>query len=74
MEIIVLTTPGCGNCKKVEAMLEQLGVEYRVVDITRDPEMAQRFQLMTAPGVVIDGKLAFSGVPSIEELKKAVGL
>ena len=73
MKVQILTTPGCSSCIKVEEMLDEMKVKYEIVDITKNPKILEKYQVMTAPGIVIDGKLEFSGVPSKEELKKKVG-
>lgn len=54
-------------------MLDEMRVKYKVIDITKKPELLQKYQFYTAPGIVINGKLAFSGVPNKEELKKSLG-
>lgn len=66
----ILTTPNCSNCKKVEKMLDEMKVKYTVIDITKKPEMLKKYPFMTSPGIVINNKLEFSGVPSKEALKK----
>lgn len=66
----ILTTPGCSNCAKVERMLDELKVSYEVIDITKSPQILQKYPIMSAPGIVINGKLEFTGVPNKEELKK----
>jgi len=53
-------------------MLDKMGVEYEVIDITKNPEMLQKYPIMTAPGVVINGKLEFTGVPTEKELSKKI--
>ncbi len=73
-EVQILTTPGCGSCARVEKMLDEMNVKYEVVDITQHPEMLQKYQVMTAPGIVIDGKLEFTGVPKEEELRAKLGI
>ncbi len=73
VKIKILTTPGCSSCKKVEQMLDELGVKYEIVDITKNPKILEKYQVMSAPGIVINGKLEFQGVPSKEELKKKIG-
>lgn len=77
MKIEILTTPGCSNCSVVEKMLDEMGVSYDVVDVTEKPEYLQKYPVYTAPGVVINGKLEFTGVPKkqkliekIEDMKK----
>ncbi|MBI2207928.1 thioredoxin family protein [Candidatus Woesearchaeota archaeon] len=69
-KVQILTTPGCTGCKRVEKMLDEMKVKYEIVDITKNFGLLKKYQVMTAPGIVIDGKLEFSGVPSKEELKK----
>lgn len=71
-KIQILTTPGCSSCARVEKMLDEMKVKYEIVDITKNPGIVQKYQIMSAPGIVINGKLEFTGVPSKEELKKKV--
>lgn len=68
MKIEILTTPDCSNCNVVEKQLDELGVEYSVIDVTEQPEYLEKYPIFTAPGIVIDGKLEFIGVPKKEKL------
>ncbi len=68
MKVEILTTPDCSNCSVVEKMLDEMGVSYDVIDVTEKPEYLQKYPIFTAPGVVIDGKLEFTGIPKKEEL------
>lgn len=68
MKVEILTTPGCSNCSVVEKMLDEMGVSYDVIDVTEKPEYLQKYPIYTAPGVVIDGKLEFTGVPKKQKL------
>ncbi len=70
MKVEVLTTPGCSNCKVLEKMLDNLGISYDLIDVTEKSEYLERYPIFTAPGLVIDGKLEFTGIPKIEDLKK----
>jgi len=70
MKVEVLTTPGCSNCKVLEKMLDKLGISYDLIDVTEKSEYLERYPIFTAPGLVIDGKLEFTGIPKIEDLKK----
>ena len=67
-KIEILTTPDCGNCKVVEKILDEMNVSYQVVDVTEKPEYLERYPIFTAPGVVIDDKLEFTGIPKKQEL------
>ena len=68
MNILVLTTPDCSNCKVLESMLDELGIKYHLIDVTEKPEFLKKFPIFTAPGLVIDDTLVFTGIPKKEEL------
>ena len=70
MNVEVLTTPGCSNCDILEKMLEKLGVNYELIDITEKPEYLEKYPIFTAPGLVINEKLEFTGIPKNSELQK----
>jgi len=67
-KIEILTTPGCSNCKVVEKMLDELNMSYDVIDVTAKPEYLTKYPIFTAPGVVIDDKLEFTGISKKQEL------
>lgn len=68
MKVEILTTPGCSNCSFVEKMLDEMGISYDIIDVTEKPEYLQKYPIYTAPGVVINGKLEFIGVPKKQKL------
>jgi len=68
MKIEILTTPGCSNCSVVEKMLDEMKVSYEVIDVTEKPEYLKKYPIFTAPGIVINEKLEFTGVPKKEKL------
>lgn len=70
MKVQILTTPGCSNCRILEKMLEKLGVNYDLIDVTEKPEYLKKYPIFTAPGLVINEKLEFTGIPKYNELKK----
>lgn len=67
-KVQILTTPACGNCNVVERMLDDLKIPYEIIDVTEKPEYLEKHPIFTAPGVVIDEKLEFTGVPKKQEL------
>lgn len=71
-KVLILTTPGCAGCVKVEKMLDELKVRYDVIDVTQAPDILQKYPIMSAPGIVINGKLEFTGVPEKDALKRKV--
>ena len=73
MEIKVLGT-GCPNCKKLEKNVKEamadLGLSDPVQKVTDIQEMLT-YGIMSAPALVVDGKVKLSGkVPNKEEIKK----
>ena len=65
---------GCANCKKLEAVARDaasaanLPAEFfKVTDL----QQIMAYDLLSTPGLVIDGVVQFSGrVPSVEQLKE----
>jgi len=70
MKVEILTTPGCSNCKVLEKMLDDIGVSYDLIDVTLRPDYLEKYPIFMAPGLVIDEKLEFTGIPKINDLKK----
>lgn len=70
MKVEVLTTPGCSNCHVLEKMLNEIGVSYDLIDVTKKPEYLEKYPIFTAPGLVINQKLEFTGIPKKDKLEK----
>ena len=70
MKVEILTTPGCSNCRVLEKMLDKLGVNYDLIDVTEKPEYLEKYPIFTVPGLVINEKLEFTGIPKYDELEK----
>ena len=68
MKIEILTTPACVNCSIAEKILDDIGLSYDVIDVTEHPEYLEKYPIFTAPGIVIDDKLEFVGIPSKKEI------
>lgn len=67
-KIQILTTPGCSNCRVVEKILDEMNMSYEIIDVTEKPEYLEKYPIFTAPGIVIDNKLEFTGIPKKQEL------
>ncbi|MFQ6134463.1 MAG: thioredoxin family protein [Nitrososphaerales archaeon] len=79
IKIDILTAPGCSHCEQalraIQRVIERLrnkvsDIEVEVIDITRRPEVAVKYMVMSTPAVAVDGKLAFVGVPKEDALIK----
>lgn len=75
MEIKVLG-PGCPKCKNLEKITNEVIAENNIqanVEKVEDIMKIMEYGIMRTPGLVIDGKVMFSGrVPSKEELKSII--
>jgi small redox-active disulfide protein 2 len=73
MEIKVVGT-GCPKCKTLEKMtrevVEQNGISAQISKVEDIMEI-MKFNVMTTPALVVDGKVVLKGrVPSHDELKE----
>lgn len=50
-QLLLFTTSTCPNCRIAKQMLD--GVDYRLVDAERQPELAQKYGIMQAPTLVV---------------------
>ena len=49
---------------------EHPDIRWTEIDITQHPVVAVKYRVMSTPAVVIDGRVAFMGVPKEEELRR----
>ncbi|GBF24833.1 thioredoxin [archaeon MnTg01] len=68
MKVEILTTPDCANCSVIEKMLDEMKIPYDIIDVTEKPEYLEKYPIYTAPGIVINGNLEFTGIPKKEKL------
>ena len=69
MKVEILTTPGCSNCQVLEKLLDELGVTYDLIDVTEKSEYLKKYPIFTAPGLVVNEKLEFTGIPKRDKLE-----
>lgn len=50
----LFTTPTCPNCKIVQEMLKKRGVDYQLIDATKEVDLAKRYDIMRAPTLIVD--------------------
>ena len=53
MRILKLEQPGCPPCKFVSNFLNDKGVEFEVVDVTEQPEVASEYGVMGVPVTIL---------------------
>lgn len=66
IDLLFITVPNCAQCAKARKVIEKvqpdfpdLKVEY--LDVTVHPEILQQYRVLSAPGIVINGKLEYTG-------------
>jgi glutaredoxin 3 len=68
--VIVYTTEPCGFCRQAKALLAARGVEYREVNLTKDPDgradLVRRTGQMTFPQIVV-GERSIGGFRELLE-------
>lgn len=74
-DIIVVTAPGCPNCRQAVEAAETLAsvnprLTVRVVDATEEPELAARWRVRSVPTTVVDDALTIVGATSAEALAR----
>ena len=73
IEIFVMPR-GCPSCGTAQRLVSRVasrypGVDVRDVDLVEAAERAARYNVFTTPFIVVDGELAFVGVPREPELE-----
>lgn len=66
INMLFITVPNCAQCAKAKHVIEkvqpdfpELKVEY--MDIIEHPEILQQYRVLSAPGIVLNGKLEYTG-------------
>ena len=72
MEIKILGT-GCSKCKTLEEITRKVVIENGIdANITKIEDIVEimKFNIMTTPALVINGKVVSKGrIPTVEEIK-----
>jgi glutaredoxin len=74
---IFVAPEGCPSCGKAQRLVRQVapdysGVEVREVHITEAPDRVVDYGVFTTPFIVIDGEVAFVGVPRERDLRQRI--
>lgn len=59
----------CGPCKKVQKMLDSLGIQVKHIDVQENLDEARKYNITMLP-TLINGNKRLSGVPTLEQLKE----
>jgi len=77
-KVKVLSTPGCAGCDAAKPVIARVlrefpDVDWEEIDLAEFPDLAARYGIMSAPAIVIGDRLAFTGVPKEDHLRRKVG-
>jgi thioredoxin 1 len=78
MKVEMFYTPGCSECVAAHAKLRTAAqeavkdLEWRDVSVLDDLDHAVELGVITLPSIVIDGKLVFTSMPTVTQLREAL--
>lgn len=79
MRVQLVTSQSCAHCMQAKEALDRIkkdtpNLEIEVVDLLKPEgmELAQKYGIMASPGIIINGKLAFQGGATEEQLRQSL--
>lgn len=79
MKVQLVTSQSCSHCMQAKDALDRIAkdmpnLQVEVVDLLKPEgmELAQKHGIMASPGIIINGKLAFQGGATEEQLREAL--
>ena len=54
-DIMLFTTKTCPNCPQAKRLLEEAGINYRVMDVEENLDLARELRIRQAPTLVVNG-------------------
>lgn len=66
IEVLFLTVPNCVQCAKAKKVIEKVQPDFpdlkvTYLDVTQQPEILQKYRVLSSPDIVIDGRLEYTG-------------
>jgi len=75
--IQLFTVPGCSNCGQARELLLQVldelelgDLQPEVLDVVENLDLAVSLGILATPAIVIDGRLAITGMPGRQRLRE----
>ncbi|MBN9077445.1 MAG: thioredoxin family protein [Rhizobiales bacterium] len=78
MKVEIFYAPGCSDCAAAQIELRTAAqetvqeVEWLELNILDEIDHAVDLGVITLPSIVIDGKLEFTSMPTVEQLRRAL--
>ncbi|UUV25991.1 MULTISPECIES: glutaredoxin domain-containing protein [Lysinibacillus] len=73
LTLIKRSTPMCPDCNKMQIILEGEGIPFNTIDIAKDIDAIEKYNLSSVPVILIDsdeGQLKLNGIQPIEVIKE----
>lgn len=73
LTLIKRSNPICPQCNKMQNILEGEGIPFDTIDIAKDSDAIEKYNLSTVPVILIDsdeGQLKLNGIQPIEVIKE----
>lgn len=73
LTLIKRSTPMCPDCNKMQIVLEGEGIPFDTIDIAKDDEAIEKYDLSSVPVILIDsdeGQVKLNGIQPIEVIKE----
>lgn len=74
MNIQIFCTHSCSHRPNLERELQDIGVDYQVVFVEDEPELATQFCIRHSPSLVVNNQLVCTGQPDEAELRRILVL
>jgi len=77
---IEVFTSGCSLCRETIEIVKEAKcpectlTEYNILEKREYLEKARKFGVKAVPSIVVDGELAIQGKPTVQNVKKVLGL
>ena len=66
---MLFKTPTCPNCKAAIAMLDRAGVSYDIIDANENPDLCDKYGIMSAPTLVLADDNSFERYRGVSDIK-----
>jgi glutaredoxin len=71
INVKVFKTPGCPYCKAIiERIKKQNDIDLEVIDVAANPEMAKKYNILSAPTTVINDSIYLTGALSEADISE----
>jgi len=78
MKVEMFYTPGCSECIAAHARLRTIAqeavenLEWRELNVLDELDYAVELGVLTLPSIAVDGKLVFTSMPTVAQLRTAL--